>query len=74
MYNNTSIIIPAFNEQLIIFKSINKLIKWKHDNSLKFDIIVVDDGSTDNTQKILKSYLIIPLALWIMKNSQLIIK
>ena len=56
MYNNTSIIIPAFNEQLIIFKSINKLIKWKHDNSLKFDIIVVDDGSTDNTYRILLSF------------------
>ena len=56
MYNNTSIIIPAFNEQIIIFKSINKLIKWKHDNSLKFDIIVVDDGSTDNTYRILLSF------------------
>ena len=49
MYNNVSIVIPAYNEQDIISNSIGKLIKWRNDNNLKFEIIVVDDGSKDRT-------------------------
>ena len=49
MYNNVSIVIPAYNEQDIISNSIGKLIKWRNNNNLKFEIIVVDDGSKDRT-------------------------
>ena len=49
-----SIIIPVFNEVNTIEKIINKI----HSQSIKnFEIIVVDDFSTDGTRKILKSKL-----------------
>ena len=47
-----SIIVPAHNEQLTIGKCIKSLIKQKYAN---LKIIVVDDGSTDNTGYVVKS-------------------
>lgn len=50
-----SIIIPAFNEEKIIYKNLEKTnealknILQKH--GYTYEIIVVDDGSTDNTYK-----------------------
>ena len=46
-----SIIIPVYNEQNTIQKVLNKIYKLKF---IKKQIIVVDDGSNDNTFKILK--------------------
>lgn len=47
-----SIIIPAYNEE----KNIKELISQIFDAKIKnLDIVVVDDGSTDNTPKILSS-------------------
>jgi len=46
-----SVIIPAFNEQKSIRKTIESLQKLNYPH---FDIIVVDDGSTDKTYKIAK--------------------
>ena len=46
-----SIIIPVYNERKTIKTIINKILKIKH---LKKQIIIVDDGSTDGTVKILK--------------------
>lgn len=43
------IIIPAYNEQEAILQTVNKLMH--NDN---FDYIVINDGSTDNTDQILK--------------------
>lgn len=50
-----SIIIPAFNEEKYLKKIISKIkkINFKKIN-FNYDIIVVDDGSTDNSKKILK--------------------
>lgn len=45
-----SIIIPVFNESNTILKILQKIDKIK---SLKKEIIIVDDGSTDNTKKII---------------------
>lgn len=41
-----SIIVPAYNEGIVIRESIKKLLQM---NYPKFEIIVVDDGSTDDT-------------------------
>jgi len=46
--NSLSIIVPAFNEE----KHIGDLIKKIKNENLGCDIIVVDDGSSDNTSKI----------------------
>ncbi len=47
------IIIPAYNEELNILNTVNKLKKIKVKNT-KVDYIVINDGSTDNTLKVLK--------------------
>ena len=51
-----SIIIPVFNEQEIIEKSITKVVKLTESISIRLDteIIIVNDGSNDNTLKILE--------------------
>lgn len=42
---NVSVIIPAYNEKDYIEKTISAILLW----SVSLEIIVVDDGSTDNT-------------------------
>lgn len=49
----TSVIIPVFNGEKYISKSIESILNqtYKH-----FELIVVDDGSTDNTKNIILNY------------------
>ena len=49
----TSIIIPVHNEEKNILNLLNSIFK---NNSNNFEVIVVDDGSTDKTSKILKNF------------------
>lgn len=51
-----SILIPCYNEELTIEKTINTIMAYmrEHYRNVTFKILVVDDGSTDNTLKILK--------------------
>lgn len=49
-----SIIIPVFNEEKTISKILEKVKSVKLPNNFKKEIIVVDDGSTDATARILK--------------------
>jgi len=52
-YNpEVSVIIPAFNEENVIAKSVTALLRSTYRN---FDIIVVDDGSRDGTYKVLEN-------------------
>ena len=45
--NNTIIIIPTLNEENNVEIVIDKILKTKE----KFDILFIDDGSTDNTRE-----------------------
>jgi dolichol-phosphate mannosyltransferase len=49
-----SIVIPIFNEQESIVECLTRIEKELH--SLDYEIICVDDGSTDNTSAILEAY------------------
>lgn len=44
-----SVIVPAYNEQLVIANTINSLLRSNYE---LYEIIVVDDGSKDDTTKI----------------------
>lgn len=49
-----SIIIPSYNSANFLTDSINSVIA---SNFLKFEIIVIDDGSNDNTKDIIRPFL-----------------
>ncbi len=51
-----SVVIPAFNEENRIIKSLNTIDTYLSSKNLKYEIIVVDDGSTDNTPFIVKDF------------------
>lgn len=51
-----SVVIPAFNEQDTIGKTIGDTILTMDSLKLPYEIIVVDDGSTDKTRRIASEY------------------
>ncbi len=51
-----SIIIPVYNEEKTVAGVLKRIGEVKLQNSLQKEIIVVSDGSTDNTNKILSRY------------------
>ena len=50
-----SFIIPCFNSGKIIKNSIKKLEKKLAKKKIKFEIIIINDGSKDKTHQIIKS-------------------
>ncbi len=47
------LIIPAFNEANNILNVYNSITSFNEKSDVKFDVIVINDGSTDNTEQIL---------------------
>lgn len=54
--NKISIILPCLNEEKAIASCLDEIKKTIKDNSLKAEIIVVNNNSTDNTASILSQY------------------
>ena len=51
-----SIIIPAYNEETRIIKSLNIAVEYLEKQNYNYEIIAVDDGSKDNTISVLTNY------------------
>ena len=49
-----SILIPAFNEDKILQESIDKVFNWSKKNSIKIELLVINNNSTDETESICK--------------------
>ena len=47
-------IIPAYNEQDSILGTVEMIKEYNQNTTMKVDYVVINDGSTDKTEKILK--------------------
>jgi len=56
MFSKLSIIVPCYNEALFVPQVLQKVLDTKLDYPLSREIIVVDDGSTDNSYEVLQSF------------------
>ena len=52
-----SVVIPAYNEEKNLPKTAESIKKYFDSKKLKYEIIIVDDGSRDNTVKVAKSLM-----------------
>ena len=52
-YPKISIVVPAYNASKTIDRCIQSLLKQNYKN---YEIIIVDDSSTDNTSELVKKY------------------
>lgn len=51
-----SFIIPAYNESSRIRPTLDELLRYSHDRGWDVEILVVDDGSRDDTAQIVREY------------------
>lgn len=51
-----SLVIPCFNEEKRLGKSLQKLALFLKERSEEFEVIIVNDGSTDQTQEVANSF------------------
>ena len=54
---NISVIIPAYNEEARIRPTIEKISSYLQENFRESEIIVVDDGSSDNTAAFIQNLI-----------------
>lgn len=73
MTNNLiSVVLPTYNSQIYLNRALDSV---KNQNYKKFELIVIDNSSTDNTEKIINSYKnSININLFKIKNNGIISK
>ena len=54
---SVSIIVPAYNEEGIIVRTIEEIKRVLESANIDYEIIVVDDGSLDNSKEVLQPYI-----------------
>jgi len=68
MAHTYSIIIPAYNESARIGASLEKILRFVHSERWDAEVIVVSDGSTDDTPQIVQQYAENNPALRLLEN------
>jgi dolichyl-phosphate beta-glucosyltransferase len=53
---DVTIVIPAFNEAKRLPRTLDSLLAWINQRPERFEVIIVDDGSTDDTAGIARNY------------------
>ena len=53
--SGVSIVIPAYNEERAVKKGVQGVLDVMNASDLEYELIVVDDGSSDNTPEILET-------------------
>lgn len=66
MTKNISVILSVFNGENHVANSIESILNQTHEN---FELLILDDASTDNTYKIMKSYANKDTRMNLYKNS-----
>jgi dolichyl-phosphate beta-glucosyltransferase len=51
-----SLIVPAYNEQHLIADNLEILVQYLEDRFASFEILVVDDGSTDESARVVRQF------------------
>jgi len=64
-----SVVIPAYNEELRIPKTLNQSIEYLESQPYRSEIIVVNDGSTDGTEAAVGKYLSSPVPVKLLAHS-----
>ena len=65
---SVSVVIPAYNEELRIRNSLQKVMNFMRDNYDDYEVLLVDDGSTDRTVNIAEDFAKNYPTLKIVKN------
>lgn len=52
--NKILFIIPAYNEEKCIANTCKSILEYNKKNKTKYDYVIINDGSTDNTEEVLK--------------------
>ena len=66
-----SIIVPAFNESAEIHKTLKTIKTFLDSQIFSWEIIIVDDGSNDNTTEIVEASILENRSFHLIKNSHL---
>lgn len=53
-----NIIIPAYNEEKRIIQTLEKITSYLRENWRDYKIIIINDGSNDRTEELVKSYML----------------
>ena len=54
--NNLSIVIPVYNEEKVIVETLERVKSALKNCQFKYEVMVINDGSSDQTKTILKNY------------------
>ena len=52
-----SVVVPAFNEAANLREHLPRLLKWLRGQDIHHEVVIVDDGSRDDTETVAKELL-----------------